>query len=101
MIHDELRKFSIENKKFYYDLHGKNSNDSLNKQNEKFELICLLFGIDDFKTYQLYSKNYLIELVKDYRNNKLIKIPYCLPINKKPPYRSSICESTGKYILKK
>jgi hypothetical protein len=23
MTHDELRKFSIENKKFYYDLHGK------------------------------------------------------------------------------
>ncbi len=23
MTHNELRKFSIENKKFYYDLHGK------------------------------------------------------------------------------
>lgn len=79
----------------------KKSIDQLNKQNEKFELICLLYGIDDFKSYQLFNKNYLINLVKDYRENNQVKIPFALPINKKTPYRSFICKETGKYILKK
>lgn len=79
----------------------KNSIDQLTKQNQKFHLICLLFGIDDFKTYQLYNKEYLVELVKDYRENNLVKIPFALPVNKKNPYRSFICKDTGKYILKK
>ena len=67
---------------------------------KKFELICLIHGIDNINYFLSYSVNDLIDMLKDFRNNNMIRIPINLPANKQV-YRSEICKQTGRYILKK
>jgi hypothetical protein len=67
---------------------------------KKFELICLIFGIDNFNYFQNYTINNLIDMLKDFRNNNMIRIPVTLNCNSKI-YKTEICKETKKYILKK
>jgi len=60
MIHDELRKFSIENKKFYYDLHGKNSKLCFTL------LVVIINNNEEVKPKRVYTEAQ-IKAVKAYR----------------------------------
>lgn len=75
-------------------------NNQINKQNEKIEkfiLICLLFGIDNFKYYLDYKLNDLIDLVKENRNNKIVRVPIQL-LEIKPKYKFRKNEA-GKLVF--
>jgi hypothetical protein len=106
-------KTEINRLNFIYDYllnSEKNKIDKTDKQlndlnrliqiNKKFELICLIHGIDNINYFLNYSIDDLIDMLKDFRNNNMIRIPICMPLNKKV-YKSEICKITGKYILKK
>lgn len=59
-----------ENKKLNTDF--KIKNELINK----LELICILYGIDEFNQYlKIYSFNELLEIVKENRENKIIRLP--------------------------
>jgi hypothetical protein len=76
-----------------------NLNNLIDKQ-KKFELICLIHGIDNINYFLSYSIADLIEMLKDFRSNKMVRIPITLNCNNKI-YKSEICNKTNKYILKK
>lgn len=65
-INDSLE----ENKKLNTDF--KLKNELINK----LELICILYGIDEFNDYlKMYSFAQLLEIVKENRENKIIRLP--------------------------
>lgn len=103
---------SIENKlTFCIDLISEFINDSLEQsiklnndfkqKNElinKLELICILYGIDEFNQYlKMYSFNELLEIVKENRENKIIRLPVHFR-NIKPRYLFKK-NSNGKLIF--
>lgn len=54
----------------------KNRFKDLNLSINKLELICILYGIDDFNDYlKNYSFNDLLSLVKENRENKIVRLP--------------------------
>jgi hypothetical protein len=54
----------------------KNRFKDLNNSINKLELICILYGIDDFNDYlKNYSFNDLLSLVKENRENKIVRLP--------------------------
>jgi len=54
----------------------KNRFKDLNNSINKLELICILYGIDDFNDYlKNYSFNELLSLVKENRENKIVRLP--------------------------
>ncbi len=67
---------------------------------KKFELICLIHGIDNINYFQNYTIADLIDMLKDFRNNNMIRIPITLNCNKQI-YKSNTCNLTNKLILKK
>jgi SAM-dependent MidA family methyltransferase len=54
----------------------KNRFKDLNNSINKLELICILYGIDDYNDYlKNYSFNDLLSLVKENRENKIVRLP--------------------------
>lgn len=54
----------------------KNKFKDLNNSINKLELICILYGVDDFNYYlKNYSFNELLSLVKENRENKIVRLP--------------------------
>jgi hypothetical protein len=54
----------------------KNKFKDLNNSINKLELICILYGVDDFNDYlKNYSFNDLLSLVKENRENKIVRLP--------------------------
>ena len=72
----------------------KHKNELINK----LELILILYGIDEFNDYlKMYSFNQLLEIVKENRENKIIRLPVHF-IEIKPRYLFSK-NKTGKLIF--
>lgn len=64
---------------------------------QKLELICILFGIDNFNYYLSYKKNDLLELVKENREANIVRIPLQL-FDKKPKYKFKT-DKNGRLIF--
>lgn len=72
----------------------KHKNELINK----LELILILYGIDEFNDYlKMYSFNQLLEIVKENRENKIIRLPVHFR-EIKPRYLFSK-NKTGKLIF--
>lgn len=71
--------------------------NKLIETSEKLELICILFGIDNFQHYLSYKKKDLLELVKENRENGIVRIPIQL-FDKKPKYKFKT-DKNGRLIF--
>lgn len=71
--------------------------NKLIETSDKLELICILFGIDNFQHYLSYKKKDLLELVKENRENGIVRIPIQL-FDKKPKYKFKT-DKNGRLIF--
>lgn len=104
-LNSELQRLNFINN-FFLNNQNKKIDKNINDFNilieklKKFEIICLIHGIDNINYFLNYSINDLIDMLKDFRNNNMIRIPITLNCNKQI-YKTDICKNTKKYILKK
>lgn len=104
-LNSELQRLNFINN-FFLNNQNKKIDKNINDLNilieklKKFEIICLIHGIDNINYFLNYSINDLIDMLKDFRNNNMIRIPITLNCNKQI-YKTDICKKTKKYILKK
>jgi len=104
-LNSELQRLNFINN-FFLNNQNKKIDKNINDLNilieklKKFEIICLIHGIDNINYFLNYSINDLIDMLKDFRNNNMIRIPITLNCNKQI-YKTDICKITKKYILKK
>jgi hypothetical protein len=81
-----------------FNIEHKNQINLLNEKIKKFELICLLHGIDNLNFYiNTYKLTELIDLVKENRNNKIVRVPLQL-LDIKPKYKFRKNEA-GKLVF--